>query len=99
VRRGGKAPVVKALALDTNFDSVDYSKCVAAFPGHHDYFLIYISPSRTGPVNIAIQGANVPGAPNDIQAPSSRRARSTHRRFSIKDALGCTCLGSPVGFG
>ncbi|KAJ7913379.1 hypothetical protein B0H13DRAFT_1612629 [Mycena leptocephala] len=68
VRRGGKAPVVKALALDTNFDSVDYSK--------------------TGPVNIAIQGANVPGAPNDIQAPSSRRARSTHRRFSIKDALG-----------
>ncbi|KAJ6469153.1 hypothetical protein C8R47DRAFT_1179777 [Mycena vitilis] len=68
VRRDGKTPVVKALALDTNFDAVDYSK--------------------TGPVNIAIQGANVPGVPTDIQTPSSRRARTTHRRFSIDNALG-----------
>ncbi|KAJ7491365.1 hypothetical protein B0H11DRAFT_1007727 [Mycena galericulata] len=29
--------------------------------------------SKTGPVNIAIQGANVPGAPNTIQIPGSRR--------------------------
>ncbi|KAJ7476701.1 hypothetical protein FB451DRAFT_986867, partial [Mycena latifolia] len=55
VRRDGKQPVVKALALDTNFDAVDYSK--------------------TGMVHIAIQGANVPGAPTDIKTPGSRRNR------------------------
>ncbi|KAJ7616313.1 hypothetical protein DFH06DRAFT_1013030 [Mycena polygramma] len=68
VRRDGKAPVVKALALDTNFDAVDYSK--------------------TGPVNIAIQGANVPGVPTDIQTPSSRRARTTHRRKATSAVKG-----------
>ncbi|KAJ6451289.1 hypothetical protein C8R45DRAFT_1223870 [Mycena sanguinolenta] len=67
VRRGGTTPVVRALAIDTNFDAVDYSKA--------------------GPVNIAILGANVPGAPTDIQIPKSRRSRSTHRRFSIGGAL------------
>ncbi|KAJ7237877.1 hypothetical protein B0H12DRAFT_1222188, partial [Mycena haematopus] len=67
VRRDGKTPVVRALAIDTNFDAVDWSKA--------------------GPVNIAIQGANVPGASNDIQIPKSRRARAAHRRFSVGGAL------------
>ncbi|KAF7371330.1 hypothetical protein MSAN_00769100 [Mycena sanguinolenta] len=67
-RRDGKTPVVQALAIDTNFDAVDYSKA--------------------GPVNIAIMGANVPGAPTDIQIPKSRRSRTAHRRFSIGGALG-----------
>ncbi|KAJ6553046.1 hypothetical protein B0H19DRAFT_1263467 [Mycena capillaripes] len=74
VRRDGKAPVVKALSLDTNFDQVDYSK--------------------TGPVNIAIQGANVPGAPNDIQTPPPVAAPTTagsasrmRLAVSVKDGI------------
>ncbi|KAJ7307836.1 hypothetical protein DFH08DRAFT_720040 [Mycena albidolilacea] len=44
--------------------------------------------SKTGPVNIAIQGVNVPGVQaGDIQVTSSRR-RTINPRFSIKGALG-----------
>ncbi|KAJ7155671.1 hypothetical protein C8R46DRAFT_910485 [Mycena filopes] len=51
VRRDGTPPTVKALALDTDFDKVDWSK--------------------TGVVNIAILGANVPGAPTEIDTGAS----------------------------
>ncbi|KAJ7023843.1 hypothetical protein C8F04DRAFT_969740 [Mycena alexandri] len=64
VRRDGAAPVVKALAIDTNFDAVDWS--------------------QTGMVNIAIQGANVPGAPTEIKTSNSRR--SLHARNHQRDA-------------
>ncbi|KAF8177314.1 hypothetical protein K438DRAFT_1770082 [Mycena galopus ATCC 62051] len=63
--RRSTTPVVQALAIDTDFDSVDWSKA--------------------GPVNIAIQAANVPGAPNDIEIPQTRRGRE--RRFSVGGAL------------
>ncbi|KAF7329581.1 hypothetical protein MKEN_00221000 [Mycena kentingensis (nom. inval.)] len=60
VRRAGTPPQVKALAFDTDFDSVDYSK--------------------TGAINFAIQGSNVPEAgyselPLNNVGPSGR---STH---------------------
>ncbi|KAJ7114998.1 hypothetical protein C8R44DRAFT_676083 [Mycena epipterygia] len=42
--------------------------------------------SKNGMVNIAIVGANVPGAPNDIPIPGSRRARFVRRGLS--DLLG-----------
>jgi hypothetical protein len=35
VRRDGSEPVVKALTIDTNFDAVDSSKCVAQFISLH----------------------------------------------------------------
>ncbi|KAJ7088827.1 hypothetical protein B0H15DRAFT_780532 [Mycena belliarum] len=76
VRRDGKQPVVKALALDTNFDAVDWSK--------------------TGVVNIAIQGANVPGAPTDIKTPGSRRASRSRRGFG--DAIKCAPARSSSAF-
>ncbi|KAJ7266370.1 hypothetical protein B0H12DRAFT_1099380 [Mycena haematopus] len=60
VRRDGTQPQVQALALDTDFGSVDYSK--------------------TGQVNIAIQGANVPGASGTIQIPPSRRSTRLSQR-------------------
>ncbi|KAF7292168.1 hypothetical protein MIND_01243900 [Mycena indigotica] len=72
VRRDGKAPQVKALALDTNFASVDQTK--------------------TGVVNIMIQGANVPGAKSatPLNVPPSRRHTRLSQRSllgSVKDAL------------
>ncbi|KAJ7737090.1 hypothetical protein B0H16DRAFT_1326128 [Mycena metata] len=69
VRRDGAQPEVKALAIDTNFDAVDWS--------------------QTGMVNIAIQGANVPGAPLEINTSNSRRslhARNAHR--DVRSFLG-----------
>ncbi|KAJ7620340.1 hypothetical protein FB45DRAFT_754865 [Roridomyces roridus] len=60
-RRAGNPPVVHVLAMDTNFDAVDYSK--------------------TGAVNIAIQGANVPGAPNTIAGAGSGSQRRSRTRL------------------
>ncbi|KAJ6480353.1 hypothetical protein C8R45DRAFT_1005238 [Mycena sanguinolenta] len=60
VRRDGTQPQVQALALDTDFGSVDYSK--------------------TGPVNIAVQGATIPGASGTIQIPPSRRSTRLSQR-------------------
>ncbi|KAJ7052666.1 hypothetical protein C8F01DRAFT_1261454 [Mycena amicta] len=63
VRRDGVPAQVKALSLDTNFDSVNHAK--------------------TGVVNIAIQGANVPGAtssgPLNVAPPSRRNTRLSER--------------------
>ncbi|KAJ6531427.1 hypothetical protein DFH09DRAFT_933845 [Mycena vulgaris] len=60
VRRDGTQPEVKALSLDTDFESVDWS--------------------QTGMVNIAIQGANVPGASGTIPIPPSRRTTRLSQR-------------------
>jgi hypothetical protein len=80
VRRDGNPPVIKALAIDTNFDAVDWSKCA---------ILLFLKFScfndslkfRVGKVNFAIHAASVPGAATDIQIPGSRRAPESHRGF------------------
>ncbi|KAJ7850204.1 hypothetical protein B0H13DRAFT_2401424, partial [Mycena leptocephala] len=41
--------------------------------------------SKTGIVNIAIQGANVPGAPTDMEVPTGSRRRSGARRRGFGD--------------
>jgi hypothetical protein len=77
VRRNSSPPVVKALALDTNFNAVDWSKY------NVPHFLSYPPLNiqiRTGKVNIAIQAANFPGAETDIQIPGSRRTSRASRR-------------------
>ncbi|KAJ7887183.1 hypothetical protein B0H13DRAFT_1627550 [Mycena leptocephala] len=49
--------------------------------------------SKTGIVNIAIQGANVPGAPTDMEVPTGSRRRSGARRRGfgdfVKGSLNC----------
>lgn len=78
VRRDGNPPVVKALAIDTNFDAVDWSKCA---------MLLFLTFSclndslkfRIGKVNFAINAASVPGEATDIRTPGSRRAPESHR--------------------
>ncbi|KAJ7437978.1 hypothetical protein B0H11DRAFT_1753194 [Mycena galericulata] len=52
--------------------------------------------SKTGPVNIAIQGANVPGAPNTIQIPGSRRLKNVATKAATDVKNVATKAGSDV---
>ncbi|KAJ7067343.1 hypothetical protein C8F01DRAFT_958388, partial [Mycena amicta] len=75
VRRAGVPPVVKALHIDTNFDSVKWSK--------------------TGMVNIAIQGANVPGLDMSITTNTGSQARRiTGRVTSVAVAAATNVAGA-----
>jgi hypothetical protein len=55
------------------------------------YFLILNLQIRTGKVNIAIQGANIPGVDTDFDIPGSRRtSRGSRRGFfgGVKSIFG-----------